>query len=110
MRVIQRSGVLAAGAAIDNVLSGSAFEFLPSNAIVSMGIGGGAGLLGTINVGATAVLEESPLAVLSDFPLIPDEMYYTFAGAQGDRLTNRLRNPTAGALSYFVIVQIQETA
>lgn len=110
MRIIQRTAAvpIAAGGVVDNVLAGSAFEFLPSNAIISMGVNCGAGMLGTLNVGATAVVEESVMATGTDFPTIPDDMFYTFAGAQGDRLTLRLRNPTAGALNYWVLVQIQE--
>lgn len=108
MRIIQRTGTITTGNVLDNVLAGSAFEFLPSNAIISMGVNTGSGMLGTLNVGATAVVEESVMATGTDFPTIPDDMFYTFAGAQGDRLTLRLRNPTGGTLSYFVLVQIQE--
>jgi len=108
MRVIQRSATLAAGAVTDNIWSGSAFEFLPSNAIVSMGINATTGTLGTINIGGTSVLEESLLSVGTDFPTIPDDMFYTFAGVQGDRLVTRVRNPTGGNITYFALAQIQE--
>lgn len=108
MRVIQRTGTVATGAVVDNIWSGSAFEFLPSNAIVSMGINATTGTLGTINVGGTAVLEESTMAIGTDFPTIPDDMFYTFAGVAGDRLVTRIRNPTGGNITYFALAQIQE--
>jgi len=108
MRVIQRTGTLATNGVIDNIWSGSAFEFLPANAIVSMGINATSGTVGTINVGGTSVLEESVLSVGTDFPTIPDDMFYTFAGVAGDRLVTRVRNPTGGTITYFSLAQIQE--
>lgn len=108
MRVIQKTATVAAGGVVDNIWSGSAFEFLPGNAVVSMGINTGTGTLGTINIGATAVLEESTMAIGGDFPTIPDDMFYTFAGVAGDRLVTRIRNPTAGNITYFALAQIQE--
>jgi len=108
MRVIQRTGTLAAGASLANIWSGSAFEFLPSNAIVSMGVNATTGTLGTINCGSTAVLEESTMAIGTDFPTIPDDMFYTFAGVQGDRVVTAIRNPTGGNITYFALCQIQE--
>jgi hypothetical protein len=108
MRVIQKTAVVAAGAVVDNIWSGSAFEFLPSNAVVSMGINTTTGTLGTINVGATAVLEESTMSIGTDFPTIPDDMFYTFAGVAGDRLVTRIRNPTGGNITFFALCQIQE--
>lgn len=108
MRVIQRTGTLATGVVDDNIWSGSAFEFLPANAIVSMGVNATTGTLGTINCGGTAILEESTMAIGTDFPTIPDDMFYTFAGVQGDRLVTRIRNPTGGNITYFALAQIQE--
>jgi len=108
MRVIQKTGTVATGATVDNIWSGSAFEFLPGNAVVSMGVNATTGTLGTINVGGTAVLEESTMAIGTDFPTIPDDMFYTFAGVAGDRLTTRIRNPTGGNITYYALAQIQE--
>lgn len=108
MRVIQRTGTLTTGAVADNAFTGSAFEIMPFNAIISMGVNTGAGIVGTISAGATLVLEESTMATGTDFPTIPDDMFYNFAAAQGDRLVLRLRNPTGGTLSWWVLAQIQE--
>jgi hypothetical protein len=108
MRVMQRTATLASGGQVANIWSGSAFEFLPGNAIVSMGINATAGTLGTINAGGTSVLEESVMATGTDFPTIPDDMFYTFAGVQGDRLVTSIRNPTGGTITYFALAQIQE--
>lgn len=108
MRVIQKTGTIATGNQVDNIWSGSAFEFLPSNAVVSMGINATAGTKGNITVGATTVLEQSIMAIGTDFPTIPDDMFYTFAGVAGDRLVTTIRNDTGGNITYFALCQIQE--
>lgn len=107
MPVIQKLVSIPANSANENILAGSAFEFLRSNAVVSIGVvGGAAGLVANIQSGADIVLEESDLAVSTDFPIIPDEMYYNDVGVQGDRLVIRVRNTTAGALDVRAMVQV----
>lgn len=107
MPVIQKEISVAAGAAVENALSGSAFEFLRGNAIVSAGVNGSAtGLVCNIQSGADIVVEESPVLVKTSMPTIPDDMYYNDVGVQGDRLVVRLRNTSGGALTARVLVQI----
>jgi hypothetical protein len=106
MSVIQKEISVGANAVVDNILSGSSFEFLRSNAIVSIGMAGSAtGLVANIQSGADIVLEESPILVKTTMPTIPDDMYYNDAGVQGDRLVVRVRNTTGGALTVRAIVQ-----
>jgi len=107
MPVIQKEVSIAANSSNENILSGSAFEFLRGNAVVSIGLTGAAtGLVANIQSGADIVLEESPLEVKTTFPVIPDEMYYNDVGVLGDRLVIRVRNTTGGALVVRAIVQI----
>lgn len=107
MPVIQKEVSLAANAVNDNVLSGSAFEFLRSNAVVSIGLTGSAtGLVANIQSGADIILEESPLIVKTTMPVIPDDFAYNDVGVAGDRLVLRVRNTTAGALTVRAIVQV----
>lgn len=109
MSVIQKEITVGIGATIENALSGSAFEFLRRNSIVSLGVTAAAtGTFVTIQSGADVILEEAPPMVQTTFPRIPDEMAYNFAGVGGDRLVVRLRNPTAGAIIMRVIAQIAE--
>lgn len=109
MAVIQKEVTVGIGATVENVLSGSAFEFLRRNSIVSVGVTAAAtGTFVTLQSGAEVVLEESPPMVQTSFPRIPDEMAYNFAGVSNDRLVVRLRNPTAGAIIMRVLVQIAE--
>ena len=107
MPVIQKEISIAANSSNENILSGSAFEFLRGNAVVSIGLTGSAtGLVANIQSGADIVLEESPLEIKTTFPVIPDEMYYNDVGVLGDRLVIRVRNTTGGALTVRAIVQI----
>ncbi len=107
MATIQKEVSIAANAVNENILSGSSFEFLRSNAVVSIGLTASAtGLVANIQSGADIVLEESPLAIQTRYPVIPDEMYYNDVGVAGDRMVIRVRNTTAGALTVRAIVQI----
>lgn len=107
MPVIQRETSVAAGAVNDNLLSGSAFEFLRQNSLVSIGVTAAAtGTFVTIQSGSDVVAEEFPPAIQTRFPIIPDEMYYSDVGAAGDRLVVRGRNPTGGAVIIRVLAQI----
>lgn len=108
MKIIQREVAVAAGAVNDNAFTGSAFEFPPTS-LVQLGVVASAtGTFITVQAGGTVVMEESPPAVKTTFPVIPDEFYYTFAAVTGDRLVLRLRNPTGGAITFRIICQIQE--
>lgn len=107
--VIQKETSVGAGLSNDNLLSGSAFEFLRAPAIVSMGITAAAtGTFITVQAGPTIVLEESPPIVKTVMPVIPDDFALTAAAAPGDRLVIRVRNPTGGAVIHRAIVQITD--
>jgi urease beta subunit len=107
MPVMQKETTIVANTANENILAGSAFEFLRRNAVVSIGLTGSAtGLVANIQSGADIILEESPLEIKTSFPVIPDEMYYNDVGIAGDRLVIRVRNTTGGDLVVRAIVQV----
>ena len=107
MAVIQKEVSVAANSAVENLLSGSAFEFLRGNAVVSIGVTAAAtGIVVNIQSGADIVLEESAAYIKTQFPIIPDEMFYTDVGVTGDRLVVRVRNTTGGAIVVRCIVQV----
>ena len=109
MPVIQKEISVGVGVTVENALAGSAFEFLRRNSVVSIGVTAAAtGTFVTIQSGSDIVLEESPAFVKTTFPVIPDEMFYNDVGVQGDRLVVRLRNPTAGAITMRVLVQLTD--
>jgi hypothetical protein len=108
MPSIQKETVVAAGGVNDNLLSGSAFEYMRGNGVVSSGVVASAtGAFITIQSGPDIVLEESPPMVLTTMPIIPDHFYYNWAAAAGDRLLIRARNPTGGAITLRTVANVQ---
>lgn len=108
MSVIQVETAIAAGAANNNIVSGSAYEFARTNQVVSIGlVQSVTGGFATIQAGPEVVAEEFSPAIKTTYPVIPDEMYYNAGMRMGDRLVIRYRNPTAGAITVRSIIQIQ---
>jgi len=107
MPVISREVVVAAGAVNENILAGSAFEFARGNSLISLGVAQSAtGGFVTINSGADVVAEEFSPPILTRYPIIPDEMYFSDVAWAGDRIVVRFRNPTGGALTVRCICQV----
>jgi hypothetical protein len=107
MPMIMIESTIAAGASNNNLVSGSAFEFSRGRNVVSIGLVQSAtGMFGTIQAGADIVAEEFSLPILTTYPIIPDNMYFTDVMENGDRLVLRVRNPTAGSLTARAAVQM----
>ena len=97
---------LAAGATNENIWAGSAFEFAPSNQVVSIGVAAAAtGTFVTLQSGGAVVSEEFSPPILTRYPIIPDEMYANFVQVAGERNICRWRNPTAGAIVVRGVLQ-----
>jgi hypothetical protein len=110
MPMIMIESSVAAGAVNNNLVSGSAFEFARSQAIVSVGVVQSAtGGFATIQAGSDIVAEEFSVPILTTYPIIPDNMYFTDVMNAGDRLVIRYRNPTGGALTVRAVVQMSPT-
>jgi hypothetical protein len=108
MPTIQKETSVGAGLVNDNLLSGSAFEYMRGNGVVSLGaVASATGGFLTVQSGPDVILEESPPAIKTSMPIVPDDFYYNWAAAAGDRLLVRFRNPTGGALTIRVIANIQ---
>ena len=103
----QTTASLAAGASVANVLSGTQLELINKASLAKFGIVASAtGLLATVMSGSDVLLEESTVSLANRFPIDPDDFFKDVA-ASGDRLKVALRNPTAGAITYFVTVETQ---
>lgn len=101
---------VAAAGVNNNIISGSAFEYMRTRSIISMGFGQSAtGGFMTLQGGSDIISEEHEPAILTRYPIIPDEMYFTDVLEAADRLVVRYRNPTAGALTVKGLVQISPT-
>lgn len=108
MSVILNTTSIAAGATNPNVISGSAFEFARQRQIVSIGTAQSAtGMFVTLQSGSDIIAEEFEPPILTRYPIIPDEMYFSDVMEVGDRLVIRARNPTAGALTLRTAIQLQ---
>lgn len=107
MPVIMRERSVAANSTDDNLLSGSTYEIMTGNVLMSIGVTAAAtGTFITILSGTDTVLEESPPNVLTRYPVIPDEMYFTDVATAAERILIRARNDTAGAIIHRAIVQL----
>lgn len=107
MPLIRKEQSIAANATLDNVITGSIYEFLPWNAAINIGLNGSAtGLVATINSGSDTVLEEAPVNVSTAFPVIPDDMFAQDVAAAGERLVIKVRNTTGGALTLRSLIQL----
>jgi len=89
-----------------NIIAGSAFEFAKSRQLVSLGVVQSAtGMFCTIQAGADSIAEEFSLPILTTYPIVPDNMYFTDVMEPMDRLVIAVRNPTGGALTARAVVQ-----
>lgn len=107
MPMIKKSATIATGVTVDNVLSGSAFEFLQYNANVRYAINGSAtGIVATVQSGADVLMEESPINIQNRFGVFPDDFDLSDVAGAGERQIVKLRNTSAGTLTYYVSMQI----
>lgn len=101
---------LAAGASNNNVLSGSAFEFIKRPSLVRFYVVGNAAgdQRVTIQSGSEVLMEESPISRAARFPLVPDDLACEDVAMPGDRLKLAIRNTGAGAVDTFWAVEVRE--
>lgn len=107
MPIIKKSAAVLTGVTVDNVLSGSAFEFLPYNANVRYAINGSAtGFVATVQSGSDVLMEESPINIQNRFGIFPDDFDLSDVAGAGERQVVKLRNTSAGTLTYYVTLQV----
>jgi hypothetical protein len=117
--IISRTASIANGVTLNpnNVWSGSAFEYLKGPAFVNIGIISQTtqalkGLLTACYIGAALIAEEmevpnqDPAIFGESTPQLANNFYIQGGGMGGDRLVNTLRNPTAGAVTYYALALI----
>lgn len=107
MPLIQSSVSVPANGVVDNVLTGSQFEFLPYDSSLNFGINASAtGLVCDVYSGQDTLAEAMNPPTTNRFPINPDDFNLQDVAAAGERLKIRVRNTTAGALTLFFAVQI----
>lgn len=99
MPAIQNEQTVAANTTVANLFNGSAFEYSRGRNLLSLGVTAAAtGTLATITSGADVILEESPTYIKTQFPIVPDEMFYNDVMEFMDRLRVQIRNGTGAGI------------
>lgn len=93
MPAIQAEVTVTNGTTNPNICSGSAFEYSRGRQLLSLGVTAAAtGTLVTIQSGADVILEESATYIATQFPIVPDQMFYNDIMEMFDRLRVQIRN------------------
>jgi len=94
---------------VDNVLTGSQFEFLPYDSYLEFGLTS-SGVVGDWIVdvfsGQDVLLEQGSVSILDRQPVYPDDFVLTDVAAGGERIKIRIRNSSAGTLNFFTTLRI----
>jgi hypothetical protein len=99
MPAIQVETTVAANSSNPNLFTGSAFEYSRGRQLVSLGVTAAAtGTFTTIQSGADIVLEESPTYIATQYPIVPDQMFYNDIMEPMDRLRVNVRNGTGAGI------------
>jgi len=107
MPMVMKEPTIAANTTNDNVLSGSAFEFARSRGILSEGVTAAAtGTFVQLQAGSDIIAEEFSPPVLTRYPIIPDEMYFSDVVENGDRIIQRVRNSTGAGIVARTALQL----
>jgi len=91
---------------VANFLAGSAFEFARGPGVMSAGVAGSAaGFIDNIQAGPDIVAEAFACPILTRYPVVPDEMYFTQALRGGERIVFRGQNTSGGNLDHRMVAQ-----
>lgn len=97
MPAIQAEVTVGANSTNTNIVSGSAFEYSRGRQLLSLGVTAAAtGTFTTIQSGADVILEESATYIATQYPVVPDQMFYNDIMEMFDRLRIQVRNTTGG--------------
>jgi len=109
MPSIQTVNAVATLVTVDNVLTGSQFEFLPYDSFLEFGLVG-EGVVGDWIVdvfsGQDVLLESGDVSILDRQPVYPEDFTLNDVAAGGERIKIRIRNSSAGTLNFFTTLRI----
>lgn len=103
----QTASVPAGGSA--SLLTGNIFEVLPYDASIEVAVvAETAGTLVSVQSGTDILQDDGPAIVVTanGMPRYPDDFYLSDVAARGEKLTIRVRNPTAGAINVRSVVKV----
>ncbi len=98
---------IAANTSVQNVLTGSQFEFLPFDAVVEFGmVASAVGLNASVTSGTDILQQDQEVSSANRFPVYPDDFTLNDVAAAGERLVVGYRNTTAGAITIITAVKV----
>lgn len=98
---------VAANTTTGNILAGKANEFVAEASIAQIGICASAvGLRASVVIGNEVVVDDQEVSAANHMPLFPDDILAEGGAFAGDRITIRLHNTTAGAITGFTKVNL----
>lgn len=104
---MKRETSIAAGASVA-FFTGDPFEIPQVPLLCNAGMTGSAtGLVLAVTVGSRLIQVESPVDILTVFPIIPDQMQMTYVAMPNERQVFQTRNTSAGALTARGLVLLQ---
>jgi len=99
---------VAADSSTANILDGKTEVYLSRNSGLSFYIvAAAAGLMATILVGDSVVVDDQEVSSANRYPIRPDDLFARSGGAGGDLVYVRIRNSTAGAVVITTVVDVQ---
>ena len=99
---------VAANAQTANILDGKPEVYLTRNSGLAFYlVAAAAGILCTILVGDSVVVEDQEVSSANRYPIRPDDLFARSGGAGGDLIYVRLRNRTGAAVVCTTIVDVQ---
>lgn len=99
---------VAANSTVDNVLTGKIFEFANQNAVASLlATASAAGLRISFIIGNEVQLDDQEISSANRFPVTPDDFLTRGGALKADRIVIRLRNTTAGAITAFSRLELE---
>lgn len=99
--------VVATTVIVQNFMAGSAYEFARGVGLMSAGVAGSAtGFIDNIQSGPDIVAEAFAIPILTRYPIVPDEMYFTQALRGGERIVFRGQNTSGGNLTHRLVCQL----
>lgn len=102
---------VAANAIVANQLTGSLYEFAPTDAFVEFGLTASAvGLNASVITGTDVLMDDQEISSQNRFPVYPDDFTLNDAVGRGERLILKLRNTTGVAITVFYSVKLTPLA
>lgn len=98
---------VAANTTTANILAGKASEFVSEPSVVQIGITASAvGLKATVVIGSEVVVDDQEVSSINRMPQFPEDVLAEGGAFGGDRITVRLHNTTAGAITGFTKINL----